>query len=300
MAYVYRHSRNDTNEVFYIGISSIDDGNYKRSKAKWGRSKYWNNIVNLTGYTIEIIEDNLPWEEACEREKYWIKYYGRWDLHEGTLVNFANGGEGTIGYHHTDEAKLLISIAMTGREISDETKQKLSDINKGKMPSLQTIEAGRIANTGRITSESTKQKLRDANKYTSESKRLKCSIASKSASKESREIGANKRRLINRSDSEILKMQSQMREVIPTISKRHTPTQLLNNKLNQPRRRQISQYDFNNNLIKIWDSITDARKVYGGSISSCLKGTASQSRGYYWRYTDELPAGRRVGGKTKK
>ena len=44
MAYIYKHIRLDTNEVFYIGIGS--DNTYKRANLKKGRNIYWNNIIN--------------------------------------------------------------------------------------------------------------------------------------------------------------------------------------------------------------------------------------------------------------
>jgi hypothetical protein len=298
MAYVYRHLRKDTAEVFYIGIGS--DTKYKRANEISARTKYWKHVANKVGRVVEIIEDDLTWEEACEREKYWIKFYGRKDLKEGNLVNMTDGGDGTLGHHHSDEAKHKISVASKGRFVSEETRKKLSDANKGKIPPVRAIEAARIANTGRVTSEVTKQKLREFNKYTSDSKRLKCSIASKSMSKEAREMGTNKRRLINRTNGEILKMQNQINDVDATVSDRWSNDQLLNNKMNQPRRRQVSQYDFDNNLIKIWDSITEAGRVYGSGVSITLMGKQTQSKGYYWRYTDNQSAGIRYGGKTKK
>ena len=42
-AYVYTHTRLDTNEVFYVGIGTQD--NYKRASRSHNRTNYWNNIV---------------------------------------------------------------------------------------------------------------------------------------------------------------------------------------------------------------------------------------------------------------
>jgi hypothetical protein len=98
MAYLYRHIRLDTNEIFYIGIGSDSLGKYKRAYSKYERNKYWQNIVNKTSYEIEIMLDNLTWEEACEKEKEIIKLYGRKDLNEGTLVNMTDGGDGMVGF----------------------------------------------------------------------------------------------------------------------------------------------------------------------------------------------------------
>ena len=92
MAYIYRHIRKDNNNVFYIGIGN--DNEYKRASDKKSRNRYWNFIVKKIGFEFEIIEDGLSWVDACEKEKYWIKKYGRKDLNEGNLVNMTDGGEG--------------------------------------------------------------------------------------------------------------------------------------------------------------------------------------------------------------
>jgi hypothetical protein len=59
MAYVYKHTRLDKNEVFYIGIGT--DKYFFRPKDKKRRNVYWQNITNLTDWTYEIIfiDNNL-------------------------------------------------------------------------------------------------------------------------------------------------------------------------------------------------------------------------------------------------
>jgi len=118
MAYVYRHIREDKNEVFYIGIGKIK--NYKRAYQKnKSRNALWKNIIKKTNYTVEIIVDNLSWEEACNKEIELIKFYGRIDLGIGTLANLTDGGDGN-------------------NNISQHTKQKISNSLKGKSQSLET------------------------------------------------------------------------------------------------------------------------------------------------------------------
>jgi len=90
MAIVYQHKRNDTNEIFYIGIGR----DYYRAGRKASRNKHWHNIVNKCGFTKEILLNNISWEEAIEEEKRLIKKYGRKDLGTGCLVNMTKGGEG--------------------------------------------------------------------------------------------------------------------------------------------------------------------------------------------------------------
>jgi hypothetical protein len=92
MAYVYRHIRKDTNEIFYVGIG--DDKNHNRAYQKRNRNLFWWHIVNKTEYSIEIIEDELTWDNACEKEIEYIKKYGRRDLGLGSLVNLTDGGDG--------------------------------------------------------------------------------------------------------------------------------------------------------------------------------------------------------------
>ena len=110
MAYIYKHIRLDTNDVFYIGIGFDNTGKYRRAYRN-GRNDIWEKIVKKTNYVVEIVEDGLTDEEVIEREKYWIKYYGRINLNEGTLSNLTNGGEGAIGLIHSDETKRKISEA---------------------------------------------------------------------------------------------------------------------------------------------------------------------------------------------
>jgi len=137
MAYIYRHIRLDKNEVFYIGIGS--DKNYKRAHTKKNRNKYWHNIVNLTDYRVEIIsEEWLTWEEACEKEKFWIIFYGRADLKLGPLVNMTDGGQGQFGFKHSEETKRLYRLSRKGHLVSDDTKKKMKESNTGKVRSEET------------------------------------------------------------------------------------------------------------------------------------------------------------------
>jgi CRISPR/Cas system-associated protein Cas5 (RAMP superfamily) len=108
LGYVYRHIRLDTNMPFYIGIGTMDNGKYSRSKEKGRRSDEWEDVAKGTDYRIEILLKDLPYNSAKESEKYFIKLYGRVDLGTGTLVNKTTGGDGCHGYKHSDEIKMKI------------------------------------------------------------------------------------------------------------------------------------------------------------------------------------------------
>lgn len=106
---LYRHIRQDKNEPFYIGIGESEDRAYQIK----GRTRAWKNIAKK-GYNVEVLFDNLTWEEACEKEVEFIALYGRRDKKTGTLVNMTDGGEGTVGYRHTVKTKEKCRIAALG------------------------------------------------------------------------------------------------------------------------------------------------------------------------------------------
>ena len=176
MAYVYRHIRLDKNEVFYIGIGSDDSGKYKRAYDN-NRSKFWKSIVKKAGYIVEIIsEDWLTWEEACEKEKFWIIFYGRADLGKGSLVNMTDGGDGILGYIVSEEDKRKRSLAKLGDKNpsygihynhTEETiaKMKLTR-SKQKIQPMQ----------GKYHSEETKAKMRKSSKNSKKIKHIKTGL----------------------------------------------------------------------------------------------------------------------------
>jgi hypothetical protein len=88
-------------EVFYVGIGS--SRGYSRANDTHGRSDYWKRIYNKVGRKVEILKNNISWEEACELEVLFIKTYGRSDLGTGPLVNMTDGGEGTLNVVKTEE-----------------------------------------------------------------------------------------------------------------------------------------------------------------------------------------------------
>lgn len=115
MAYVYRHIRLDKNEPFYIGIGS--DDNYNRAKTSTRRNKHWLNISKFW-FEVDILFDNLTWNEACEKEKEFIALYGRSDLGKGVLCNLTNGGDGVLGriFKHSEDSKLKMSKTRKGKK----------------------------------------------------------------------------------------------------------------------------------------------------------------------------------------
>ena len=99
---VYIHRKATDGTIFYVGI-----GKPSRAKRKEGRNKHWKNTVSKHGYTIDIVEKNLTWNEACESEIALIELIGRRDKGVGTLVNGTDGGEGGFGHISTRRIQVI-------------------------------------------------------------------------------------------------------------------------------------------------------------------------------------------------
>lgn len=128
---LYRHLKLN-GEVFYIGI-----GSKSRAYSKKRRNTFWYNITNKYEYEVQILKKDLSLKEACELEIILIDYYGRRNLGLGLLVNLTNGGEGSEGYKHTEEA--ILKIKEFKQNISEYTKQLMSVSAKNRKISKETI-----------------------------------------------------------------------------------------------------------------------------------------------------------------
>jgi len=172
MAVLYRHIRLDKNLPFYIGIGKNESRAYSKSQ----RNIHWKRIVDKTDYEVEILFDDLTWDEACEKEIEFIKLYGRHDLDLGPLCNQTDGGDGGLGSKHnlgkkrSDDTKLKISESMKGhkrnlgKKHSDETKLKLKEKRKLQIISDETRKKMSETQKGRIFSDESKIKMSQSSK----------------------------------------------------------------------------------------------------------------------------------------
>jgi hypothetical protein len=128
MAYVYRHIRLDKNEPFYIGISASKSLKRAYDVEPSRRNRIFNGIVAKTECEVEILFDDLTWEQACEKEKEFIKLYGRKDLQTGILANMSDGGEGTFGAIITDKQRKARTLSNKNRVLSLESRKKFSEV----------------------------------------------------------------------------------------------------------------------------------------------------------------------------
>lgn len=133
MACLYRHIRKDTNTPFYVGIGVST----QRAYSKTHRNAHWKSIVAKSDYRIDILFDEIEYEEAKEKEREFIALYGRKE-DGGYLCNITLGGDGVLGIKHTKEARLKMGAPNKGKTLSDWHKQRISEFWKGKPLSEET------------------------------------------------------------------------------------------------------------------------------------------------------------------
>jgi hypothetical protein len=163
--YVYIHTRNDTNAVFYVG-----KGRGNRHVQRNDRNSWWQNIVNKHGRTATILDTFEAEADAFAMERYLIASYKALGL---CLCNQTDGGDGQSGYLHTEETKIVISkkmrILKLGKLRPPGVIEKMAVANRTRVRSPEEIEKRSIAmrgNTngkalkGRPKSEETKAKMK--------------------------------------------------------------------------------------------------------------------------------------------
>ena len=151
--YTYAYLREDRTP-YYIGKGKEDRIYSKQKNIKPPKDKS----------RILYLKQNLTEEEAFKHEIYMIDVFGRKDLGTGILHNRTDGGEGSSGCIPSEETKRKLSEVNKGRIVSEETRKKISETSKGKTLSEEHIKKISEANKGHAVSEETKRKMSEAHK----------------------------------------------------------------------------------------------------------------------------------------
>lgn len=140
--------KNRTNSKSYVGLTtkSLDVRWYYhlRAAAHEKPRQLLAKAIKKYGpenFEMTVIEECATDAQLREREKYWIEEMGTFVDRGG--YNMTRGGDGLLGYRHTDAAKKSMSLRRTGAlnhnfgkkdwgfQWTEEAKQKLSDERKG-------------------------------------------------------------------------------------------------------------------------------------------------------------------------
>lgn len=253
--YVYRHIRTDTNVPFYIGIGTKSKDvfgthvyEYYRAFKFLKRNNHWNGVFTVCDkqINVDILYESDNYEKIKEKEKEFIKLYGRVDLGLGTLVNFTDGGDGNLGILNTKNKSEKIAEANRKRVIKQETRDKISKSSKGNKHYLKR----KKTRTG-PHSEETKMKISLSNKG---------------------RIGKRP------SDEDIARF-------VRFNTGRKLPPETWQ-KMKLERSFRIGQYSIDGNLIAIHTGQRDAAKSIGAkqaNIWSCVNGKTKTCGKFIWR-----------------
>jgi hypothetical protein len=247
MAFVYRHIRLDTNQPFYIGIGK-DERYYFRATKKSQRNIHWKRIVDKTDYRVEILMDDITYDEAKEKEIEFIKLYGRINLSNGPLCNMTDGGEGNLGYIVTEETRKKLS-------------NSIKEWHKNRVKGEKEIESFR--KTVKAL-QNDPDFIRKRNEGVRNSEKLKAYYASR-------------RGLPGVKHTEESKLKMSLARIGKKVA----------NEFVDKRSKKITQKTLSGEFIKIWDSARQIQRELGlsqGNISRCCNGEYKKANGYKWEY----------------
>ena len=239
--------------------------NYHKSLREHNRSYNEHLLRSIEKYGFEAFEVNkcldyaFSLEELNIKEKVYIQLYN--SLKNG--YNETLGGEGTEGRPHSEETRQKISEAnkgdnhpMYGKYHTEETKQKMSKIKKGENNPMH----------GNHHSEEAKQKIREGNKgkHLSNETKQKISEAKK---------GENNPMYGNHHSEEVKQKISEARKG-KYVGENH------------PRAKAVYCYELDEIRLcaKEW---AKELCLYGTSIICCCKGRQKSTGGYHFRYATE-------------
>ena len=154
--FIYRHIRPDNMQPFYIGIGTKKTKwKYARAKTTEFRNNLWWKIVNKNNgdFIVEILGESDNYDYIKEREVYFVKLYGKIINKTGILTNFTDGGDGVVGFKHSEETKEKCRIASTGKSPSEETRKKLSIESLKRIDEIKPLLAFYAKNPSKETKE---------------------------------------------------------------------------------------------------------------------------------------------------
>ena len=285
---VYVHE-NKINRKRYCGITS------KQPKKRWkhGHGYSFNNYFTNSilkygwdeGFYHYIIFENLSEEEAKEKEILYIKQNNLTNFNYG--YNFSYGGDGVMnGRKHTEETKNKISQIQMGRHISDEWKNNISKSLKNKLPKNFNINFGSTENLVKIIEFDDDFNI--INTYISvndcaRKNNIKPTNVTKCArakhKKCNNKIFMYEYDIINKTKEEIKTFRKKQRDIL-NYSENHSWEKV-----------KIALLDKNGNIERIFESINKAGKelnIDSSSIVKVCKGRLKQTHGYNFIYYKDL------------
>jgi group I intron endonuclease len=135
----------------------------RESTYKFHRSIYKYGPTNFVWYEIGQVP---TWKDACEVERALIQYFDTTNIG----LNTTEGGEGSLGRHHTKESKQKLSVSVS-RTMTTEHRTRLASLKLGNKASLRTRVKMSDAHVGQTRTLESRSKMSAAKtKYSEEFK----------------------------------------------------------------------------------------------------------------------------------
>lgn len=340
---VYMHI-NKINDKKYIGMTcqnvserwGIDGKQYLRKNSNGeymhpafalALEKYndWNN-----DWDHVVVADNLNKNEAIKMEIELINLYKtnicKWK-NEAQGYNLTDGGEGHeisdkqreqfsimysgegnpfYGQHHTQETKNLLREKRTGTKVSEETRQKLSKINKKRMEDPENRAACGKPHTdewkenmskrmsrenhpmyGKHLSDETKKKIGDAHRGTQVSESTKQKLRDAMSGKNNPMYGKQHTQETKDKISKANRGRKMSEDTLQKIRDSKPKG------ADSPLAKAVVQFDKNGNFIREWPYIQLAAQelnIVSSHISGCCKNKKGRKTagGFIWKYKSDV------------
>lgn len=117
----------------YVGITSQNPIKRWNNGLGYNRQMYFYRAILKYGWDNirhEIIISGVSGEEAKHLEKYYISLYQANNPDFG--YNLTSGGDGTLGFHHSQESRASISIKHTGKKRPKDVVERIASKNRGR------------------------------------------------------------------------------------------------------------------------------------------------------------------------
>lgn len=184
-----------------------------------------------------------------------------------------------------EEARLAFIASQQGHPVSQDTRNKISNIRKGHEVSQETRDKISKSLTGHKLTNETKKKLSEISKrnFTPEmrEKLIKANTGRHFSEEAKKKLSESKKgKKFSQEHIEKLRI-AHKGKPSPNKGKHLTDEQKL--KISKP----VEQYDLDDNFIKRWDSATIAMqelKIHKSNITACCKGKRKWAGGFKWKY----------------